>query len=57
MIEVVIERVSTRGRGANDFARWLAQWKRLRAEGWDVTVLAARDGTHAVGLAMRERST
>lgn len=57
MIEVVIERVSTRDRGANDFARWLAQWKRLRAEGWDVTVLAARDGTHAVGLAMRERST
>jgi hypothetical protein len=52
---VAIERVETVGLGAQGFGRWLQEWKALQAEGWTVTVLLARDGSHAVALAIKRR--
>lgn len=33
------------------FARWLGEWRALKAEGWTVTVLEG--GNHAIGFACR----
>ena len=50
-----IERVALRGLGAQGFGRWLQTWKELEREGWHVTVLLAKDKTHAIALAVKRR--
>jgi hypothetical protein len=53
--DFAIERIAYAGLGAQGFGRWLDQWRQLKSAGWDVTVLTALDGTHAIGLALRRR--
>lgn len=49
VLETRIERVAA----DNGLSKWLERWKRLRRDGWDVTVLVAPDRQTLVGLACR----
>jgi len=51
--EVVLETRIERVLADSGTAKWFEKWKRLRRDGWDVTVLVSPDRKTLVGLACR----
>ena len=47
-LQTMIERVP-----AKNATTWFYEWKRLRDDGWDVSVLASPDRSELIGLAAR----
>jgi hypothetical protein len=35
----VIERITLEGKSSSEVGNWIQEWKKLRADGWDVEVL------------------